>query len=59
MAENREKFSRLLDSLNIKQPPWNKFTDLNGAKNFFQNVGFPVLVRPSCVKWGGHESNME
>ena len=36
MAENREKFSRLLDSLNIKQPPWNKFTDLNGAKTFFK-----------------------
>lgn len=52
MAENREKFSRLLDSLNIKQPPWNKFTDMNGAKTFSQNVGFPVLVRPSYVLSG-------
>jgi carbamoyl-phosphate synthase large subunit len=52
MAENREKFSRLLDSLNIKQPPWNKFTDLNGAKTFSQNAGFPVLVRPSYVLSG-------
>ena len=52
MAENREKFSKLLDSLNIKQPPWNKFTDLNGAKTFSQNVGFPVLVRPSYVLSG-------
>jgi carbamoyl-phosphate synthase large subunit len=52
MAENREKFSRLLDSLNIKQPPWNKFTDLDGAKTFSQNVGFPVLVRPSYVLSG-------
>jgi carbamoyl-phosphate synthase large subunit len=52
MAENREKFSTLLDSLNIKQPPWNKFTDLNGAKTFSQNVGFPVLVRPSYVLSG-------
>jgi carbamoyl-phosphate synthase large subunit len=38
--------------LNIKQPPWNKFTDLNGAKTFSQNVGFPVLVRPSYVLSG-------
>lgn len=52
MAEDREKFSRLLDSLNIKQPPWNKFTDLDGAKIFSQNVGFPVLVRPSYVLSG-------
>lgn len=52
MAEDREKFSRLLDSLNIKQPPWNKFTDLEGAKTFSQNVGFPVLVRPSYVLSG-------
>jgi carbamoyl-phosphate synthase large subunit len=52
MAENREKFSRLLDSLNIKQPPWNKFTDLSGAKTFSRNVGFPVLVRPSYVLSG-------
>jgi carbamoyl-phosphate synthase large subunit len=52
MAEDREKFSRLLDSLNIKQPPWNKFTDLEGAKTFSQIVGFPVLVRPSYVLSG-------
>lgn len=52
MAEDREKFSRLLDSLKIKQPPWNKFTDLDGAKTFSQNVGFPVLVRPSYVLSG-------
>jgi carbamoyl-phosphate synthase large subunit len=52
MAEDREKFSRLLDSLNIKQPPWKKFTDLDGAKTFSQNVGFPVLVRPSYVLSG-------
>jgi carbamoyl-phosphate synthase large subunit len=52
MAEDREKFSKLLDSLNIKQPPWNKFTDLEGAKTFSQNVGFPVLVRPSYVLSG-------
>ena len=52
MAENREKFSQLLDSLNIKQPPWNKFTSINEAKIFSQNVGFPVLVRPSYVLSG-------
>jgi carbamoyl-phosphate synthase large subunit len=52
MAEDREKFSKLLDSLNIKQPPWNKFIDLGGAKLFSQKVGFPVLVRPSYVLSG-------
>ncbi len=52
MAENREKFSQLLDSLNIKQPPWNKFTSIAEAKIFSQNVGFPVLVRPSYVLSG-------
>src|SRR6266511_4074248 len=52
MAEDREKFSRLLDSLKIRQPPWNKFTNLSGAKIFSQNVGFPVLVRPSYVLSG-------
>ncbi|MDW0207531.1 MAG: carbamoyl-phosphate synthase (glutamine-hydrolyzing) large subunit [Nitrososphaeraceae archaeon] len=52
MAEDREKFSKLLDSLNIKQPPWNKFTDLSRAKIFSQKVGFPVLVRPSYVLSG-------
>jgi carbamoyl-phosphate synthase large subunit len=52
MAENREKFSQLLDSLNIKQPPWNKFTSIAEAKIFSRNVGFPVLVRPSYVLSG-------
>ena len=53
MAEDREKFSKLLDSLNIKQPPWNKFTDLSGAKIFSQKVGFPVLVSFICTEWRG------
>lgn len=51
-AEDRSKFSSLLDSLSIKQPPWKMFTDLSDAKNFALNTGYPVLVRPSYVLSG-------
>ena len=51
-AEDREKFSKLLDSLNIAQPPWRKFTNLNEAKTFSESVQYPVLVRPSYVLSG-------
>jgi carbamoyl-phosphate synthase large subunit len=51
-AEDREKFSKLLDSLNIAQPPWKKFTNLNEAKTFSESVQYPVLVRPSYVLSG-------
>lgn len=52
MAEDREKFGKLLDSLNIKQPRWNKFTSLAEAKIFCDEIAYPVLVRPSYVLSG-------
>lgn len=51
-AENRNKFSRLLDDLNIKQPAWKTFSTLEDAKKFAQEVGYPVLIRPSYVLSG-------
>ncbi len=51
-AEDREKFGRLLDSLNINQPAWKKFTSMPKAKRFAESVGYPVLVRPSYVLSG-------
>jgi carbamoyl-phosphate synthase large subunit len=51
-AEDREKFGKLLDSLNIRQPAWKKFTELEEAKEFADKVGYPVLVRPSYVLSG-------
>jgi len=51
-AEDRSKFSELLDKLNVIQPPWNKFTKLDEAIKFAENVKFPVLIRPSYVLSG-------
>ncbi len=51
-AENRSKFSNLLDQLNIKQPAWQTFTNFDEATIFVKNVGYPVLVRPSYVLSG-------
>ena len=55
-AEDRRKFSALLDSLEISQPAWSKFSKLSEVLKFSQNVGFPVLIRPSYVLSG---SNMK
>lgn len=52
MAEDRNKFSKLCDILNIDQPIWNKFKNTNEAIKFAQKIGFPVLVRPSYVLSG-------
>jgi len=52
MAEDRSKFSALLDQLNIKQPEWNALTNKEEALNFARKVGYPVLVRPSYVLSG-------
>jgi len=52
MAENRSKFSSLLDQLNIKQPEWNALTTKEEALDFAEKVGYPVLVRPSYVLSG-------
>ena len=51
-AENRSKFSQVLDELHIIQPQWQAFAKLSDAKKFASNVGFPVLVRPSYVLSG-------
>jgi carbamoyl-phosphate synthase large subunit len=52
MAEDRSKFSLLLDKLGIEQPQWSKFESLEGAKKFAETIGYPVLVRPSYVLSG-------
>ena len=51
-AEDRSKFSAELDKLHIQQPRWQAFSSINEAKNFAQEVGFPVIVRPSYVLSG-------
>lgn len=51
-AENRHKFSALLDRLGIDQPEWKELTSIEEAKSFAQSVGYPVLVRPSYVLSG-------
>ncbi len=51
-AEDRSKFSKLLDDLGIKQPPWKIFTSLEESKDFALQKGYPVLVRPSYVLSG-------
>src|SRR5258706_4402684 len=49
-AENRQKFSALLDRLNIDQPKWAHLTDANEGRAIVERLGgFPVLVRPSYV----------
>jgi carbamoyl-phosphate synthase large subunit len=52
MAEDRNKFSALLDRLNIEQPQWRELTDLASAKAFAAEVTYPVLIRPSYVLSG-------
>ena len=51
-AENRHKFSGILDQLKIDQPEWEELTDLESAKDFALKVGYPVLIRPSYVLSG-------
>ncbi|KAF7258748.1 hypothetical protein EG68_04082 [Paragonimus skrjabini miyazakii] len=51
-AENRFKFSRLLDCMGISQPRWRELTDLDSARAFCEEVGYPCLVRPSYVLSG-------
>lgn len=52
MAEDRHKFSKLLDELDIDQPLWRELSSLEEAKAFAAKVNFPVLVRPSYVLSG-------
>ncbi len=51
-AEDRVKFSSLLDSLGIPQPKWAKFSSIDDAKKFAETIGYPVIVRPSYVLGG-------
>ena len=51
-AENRDKFSAMLDKLGIDQPAWRALTSFDDIKEFVDKVGFPVLVRPSYVLSG-------
>ena len=51
-AENRNKFSAMLDQLGIDQPQWSALTSMDDVKAFVDRVGFPVLVRPSYVLSG-------
>ena len=51
-AENRYKFSEILDKLGIDQPQWRELTNLAEAKVFADRAGYPVLIRPSYVLSG-------
>jgi carbamoyl-phosphate synthase large subunit len=52
MAEDRAQFARLLERLDIPQPAWRAFTTVDEASSFADDVGYPVLVRPSYVLSG-------
>ena len=51
-AEDRHKFSQILDSINVDQPAWKELTSVSDAQTFAEEVGYPVLVRPSYVLSG-------
>jgi carbamoyl-phosphate synthase large subunit len=51
-AEDRHKFSKLLDDLDIDQPEWKELSSIKAAEKFAEKVGYPVLVRPSYVLSG-------
>lgn len=51
-AEDRNRFSAMLDRLGIDQPRWRELTSMNDIHSFIRDVGFPVLVRPSYVLSG-------
>lgn len=51
-AEDRHKFSQILDSISVDQPAWKELTSVADAESFANEVGYPVLVRPSYVLSG-------
>jgi len=51
-AEDRAKFSQMLNELGVNQPEWSALTSMDGISQFVDRVGFPVLVRPSYVLSG-------
>src|ERR1700712_533646 len=51
-AEDRHKFSQILDDIGVDQPAWKELTSIKDAERFAESVGYPVLVRPSYVLSG-------
>jgi carbamoyl-phosphate synthase large subunit len=51
-AEDRDKFSSMLDRLGIAQPEWKSFATIKGVKDFVDRIGYPVIIRPSYVLSG-------
>ncbi|OCB91040.1 carbamoyl-phosphate synthase [Sanghuangporus baumii] len=51
-AEDRHKFSSILDKVGVDQPEWNEVSSVEAAKEFANKVGYPVLIRPSYVLSG-------
>ena len=51
-AEDRHKFSGLLDELGVDQPEWKELVSLDDARGFAHKIGYPVLIRPSYVLSG-------
>ncbi len=51
-AEDRDKFSAMLDRIGVDQPEWSALTSMDDVERFVEKVGFPVLVRPSYVLSG-------
>jgi carbamoyl-phosphate synthase large subunit len=51
-AEDRHKFSKLLDEINVDQPPWSEISSVKDAVKFAERIGYPVLLRPSYVLSG-------
>jgi carbamoyl-phosphate synthase large subunit len=51
-AEDRKKFSSLLDELGVDQPRWNELTSIEGIYKFVEEVDYPILIRPSYVLSG-------
>nr|MBL6467740.1 carbamoyl-phosphate synthase large subunit [Prevotellamassilia sp.] len=51
-AEDREKFSEMLNRIGVDQPEWSALTSMDDIQHFIERVGFPVLVRPSYVLSG-------
>ena len=51
-AEDRHKFSQILDTIGVDQPAWKELTSVSEAQSFAEEVGYPVLVRPSYVLSG-------
>jgi carbamoyl-phosphate synthase large subunit len=54
IAEDRKKFSKLLDSISVEQPKWAELTNLKQAEKFWEKHGYPVIIRPSYILSGAN-----